>query len=62
MRTLTAEQLEVAALVRSRSRRAFQRYVGPQLETLLAGSTAHQAEVTHQPDAEADPDVEADGV
>ena len=60
MRTLTAQQLEVAALVRSRSRRAFQRYVGPQLETLLAGSTAHQAEVTHQPDA--DPDVEADGV
>ena len=44
MRALTAGQLEVAALVRSRSRRTFRRYVGPQLEALLAASSPHQAE------------------
>jgi proteasome alpha subunit len=56
MRTLTAGQLEVAALVRSRARRAFRRYVGPELEALLAASSAHEAEV---PDTDVDPDVEA---
>jgi proteasome alpha subunit len=44
MRTLTAGQLEVAALVRSRARRAFRRYIGPELEALLARSEAHHAE------------------
>jgi proteasome alpha subunit len=57
MRTLTAGQLEVAALVRSRARRAFRRYVGPELEALLGASEAHQAEPTA---ADVDPDVEAD--
>ena len=57
MRTLTAAQLEVAALVRSRARRAFRRYVGPELEGLLASSVAHQAQPAA---ADADPDVEAD--
>jgi proteasome alpha subunit len=56
MRTLTAAQLEVAALVRSRTRRAFRRYVGPELEALLAASSAHEAE---SPDADVDPDVES---
>ncbi|HEY3925145.1 MAG TPA: proteasome subunit alpha [Acidothermaceae bacterium] len=56
MRALTAGQLEVAALVRSRTRRAFRRYVGPELEALLAASSAHEAEV---PDADVDPDVES---
>jgi len=72
MRTLTAAQLEVAALVRSRARRAFRRYVGPELETLLASSVPHQAEshaavstdgATEPADSAsdpADPDVEAD--
>jgi proteasome alpha subunit len=58
MRTLTAGQLEVAALVRSRARRAFRRYVGPELEVLLGASHAHQAEPA---DADVDPDVEAAG-
>jgi proteasome alpha subunit len=44
MRSLAAEQLEVAALVRSRSRRAFRRYLGPQLEALLGSSHPHRAE------------------
>jgi proteasome alpha subunit len=56
MRTLTAGQLEVAALVRSRTRRAFRRYVGPELEALLAASSAHKAE---PPDPDVDPDVES---
>lgn len=56
MRTLTAGQLEVAALVRSRTRRAFRRYVGPELEALLAASTAHQAEPS---ETDVDPDVES---
>jgi proteasome alpha subunit len=59
MRTLTAGQLEVAALVRSRARRAFRRYVGPELEALLGASVAHQAEHSAA-DADADADVEAD--
>jgi proteasome alpha subunit len=61
MRTLTAAQLEVAALVRSRARRAFRRYVGPELEALLAASVAHQAEPhAALPAADPDPDVEAE--
>jgi proteasome alpha subunit len=56
MRTLEAGQLEVAALVRSRARRAFRRYIGPELEALLAASHAHQAETAPTDD---DPDVEA---
>jgi proteasome alpha subunit len=56
MRTLTAGQLEVAALVRSRARRAFRRYVGPELEALLAASSAHQAEPAA---VDVDPDVES---
>jgi proteasome alpha subunit len=70
MRILTAGQLEVAALVRSRSRRAFRRYVGPQLQALLEegapGDTpASDADQAGQADADAaaaaaaDPDVEA---
>ncbi|HEY5202811.1 MAG TPA: proteasome subunit alpha [Acidothermaceae bacterium] len=60
MRTLTAGQLEVAALVRSRARRAFRRYVGPELEALLAASSAHQAEpAAADADADVDPDVES---
>jgi proteasome alpha subunit len=56
MRTLTAGQLEVAALVRSRARRAFRRYVGPELEGLLAASSAHEAEPVT---GDVDPDVES---
>jgi proteasome alpha subunit len=37
-RELTAAQLEVAVLDRTRPRRAFRRYVGPQLEALLAAT------------------------
>ena len=50
-RELAADQLEVAALDRTRGRRAFRRFVGPQLTALLAqgrsdapGEEAHEEE------------------
>jgi proteasome alpha subunit len=60
MRALSADQLEVAALVRSRSRRAFRRYVGVQLEDLLGASSPHEQAATadHTPGNDDDPDVE----
>ena len=51
-RRLTADQLEVAALVRSRSRRAFRRFVGAQLQTMLTGSAS-----TEEAPAGTDPDA-----
>jgi proteasome alpha subunit len=47
-RELTAAQLEVAVLDRTRPRRAFRRYVGPQLEALLAAT----AQAAPEPDAD----------
>ncbi len=57
-RELTAAQLEVAVLDRTRPRRAFRRYLGPQLEALLASTAAPESEPGSDHDGE-DHDVES---